>query len=61
MRQPRRHTTAILTATELQRLRAATVIALHPTLTATATQQSELGNTILQDNSLTIGHVEKFG
>lgn len=51
----------IPTASGTRQSPGATVIALRPTLTATATQQSELGNTILQDNSLTLGHVEKFG
>ena len=43
-----------------QPLPEAMVIAQHPIPIATATQLLELGNRNLQENSLKLGHVEKF-
>lgn len=43
------------------RPREAMVTIPHREPTASAIHTSELGNTILQDNSLTLGYVEKFG
>ena len=44
-----------------QPLPEAMVIAQHPIPIATATQLLELGNRNLQENSLTLGYVEKNG
>ena len=52
--------TAIPTVLEIPRLPEATDTAPPHKQTASATLLSELGNTILQENSLTLGHVEKF-